>query len=74
MYLFKLKNVFVQTRSSGGVMIPWQERHIWPWQPLLQETEMVDGWSLGQLRQKFSLKKKEKTFKYSCFLGEMAHR
>ena len=41
--------------APESVMICWQERHIWPWQPLLQETEMVDGWSLGQLRQKISL-------------------
>ena len=35
-----------------GVMIPWQGSHIWPWQPLVQETEMVDGWSLCQLCRK----------------------
>ena len=49
-----------------GVMIRWQEKHIWlwwhpgnlatnlmaPWQPLPQETEMVDGCLLRQLCRK----------------------
>ena len=54
----KNSNFFIVKPSlmaPESVMICWQERHIWPWQPLLQETEMVDGWSLGQLRQKISL-------------------